>query len=186
MEPAVLALSAALSTVGLCFLQQQSLYSAGQRVWAEWAIWGVIALSCWLQNYKSRRRINVVYDKESQSISTSSKPCLEKPAMVLSLLLVASVCISSRIHDHQVQWAYVSYIHKPPPPPPQYLAKDNSLSRRSSPSLNYTSMAAGALRTPIEVEMLRPFGIHGRSLHLILCPKGHRPSSWWAYASPLS
>jgi hypothetical protein len=106
MELTWLAITVVLATLGTSYLQHTTVYSHGQRIWADWAEWGLIALACRFYHSRSHSRSESVIDKEAQPFPRN-KPRLEKPATVLALLLVAAFCATERFADAELQWSYV-------------------------------------------------------------------------------
>lgn len=107
MEVTLLAVTTVLTNLATTYLQYSPLYTDGQRVWGEWAAWGAIALACRHHSRKSTSKGDES-DKEAQSQPKFTNSRVEKPAIVLSLLLIASFCVSIRFPDQKLQWTYVS------------------------------------------------------------------------------
>lgn len=107
MEPVLLAITTVLASLVTLYLRTNHLQS-GQLVWAEWASWGLIALTSIFLSRKTIFKADAIQDKEAQIVPTWSKPRLEKPTTVLASLLVASFYLASQFSEDGLQWSYVS------------------------------------------------------------------------------
>lgn len=110
MEPTLLAITGVLSTLGILHLQSSPLFLESQRIWGEWAAWGLIALACRFYSRTAATPDDLVDDKEAQPTPRWTKPQLERPAAILALLFVASNCITVNTSQEMLQWSFVSLL----------------------------------------------------------------------------
>ena len=111
LDPVLLATTSILATVGDFYLTAHPSYSANQRRWAEWAVWGLLSLACRLQLRRRGVDDTNYNDKEAQGESGSK--LTEHSSTLLAILLVSSQYVALYVGRTGSQFIFVGVLAEP-------------------------------------------------------------------------
>lgn len=104
-SPVLLTVAGILATVSSSFLTTSPHFVLDQRRRAEWAAWGLLALSCRLSLRRRAGNCDLDVDKEAQAESQARRPS-ERKTWCLALLLIVAQLLVLNIGRPASQWVY--------------------------------------------------------------------------------